>query len=227
MSSTILVVDDEDAIADLICDALALAGFRTVRAGHGMEALHQLRESSIDLVVLDIGMPTMDGFEVLERLRAKGDTRPVIVLTARQDREDVKRGFELGADDFVRKPFGIEELTLRVRAVLRRRGVDEEAAALRVGSVSMDPGAHVVMVDDQPVDLSPTEYRLLEALMRQPGRVLTKSQLLGQVWGLDDTSRSSSLETYVSYVRRKLGDAIVLRTVRGVGYRLDPPDASA
>ena len=227
MTSTILVVDDEDAIADLICDALALAGFRTVRAEHGMQALHQLRESSIDLVVLDIGMPTMDGFEVLERLRGKGDTRPVIVLTARQDREDVKRGFELGADDFVRKPFGIEELTLRVKAVLRRGGGSEESAVLCVGTVRMDTAAHAVTVDDRSVDLSPTEYRLLEALMRQPGRVLTKGQLLGQVWGLDDHHGSSSLETYVSYVRRKLGDAIVLRTVRGVGYRLDPPDSPA
>lgn len=227
MTRTILAVDDEEAIADLICDALELAGFRTVRAAHGMEALRTLRESSVDLVVLDIGMPVMDGFEVLERMRANGDRRPVIILTARQDREDVRRGFDLGADDFVRKPFGIEELTLRVKAVLGRTVRDAEPAVLALGALRMDLTAHEVTIAGDPVDLSPTEFRLLEALLRQPGRVLTKSQLLGQVWGLDQTAGSTALETYVSYLRRKLGDVVALRTVRGVGYRLDPPDGPA
>ncbi|MBI1349867.1 MAG: response regulator [Actinomycetales bacterium] len=223
MTSTILAVDDEDAIADLICDALSLAGYRTVRAGHGMEALRLLRETPIDLVVLDISMPTMDGFEVLERMRSIGDHRPVIILTARQDRQDVHRGFELGADDFVRKPFGIEELTMRVAAVLRRSHPEGENTVLRVGDVTMDAAAHVVRVHGDELYLSPTEFRLLAVLMGNPDRVLARAQLLGQVWGLEEGAESTALETYVSYLRRKLGDALAIRTVRGVGYQLVSP----
>jgi two-component system OmpR family response regulator len=223
MSRTILAVDDEDAITDLICDALSLAGYATLRASHGMEALRLLRESQVDLVVLDVNMPNVDGFEVLRRMREGGDATPVIILTARQERDDTKRGFELGADDFVRKPFGIEELTLRVAAVLRRTAAAPGDDVVRVGDIRMDPAAHQVTVRDEPVELSPTEYRLLEVLMRSPGRVLTKQQLLDQVWGLPPDTETTVVETYVSYLRRKIGDDITIRTVRAVGYQLLPP----
>ncbi len=219
MSATVLAVDDEDAITDLVCDALSLAGYRTVRARHGMEALRILREYTVDLVVLDVTMPTLDGFDVLERMRSGGDQTPVIIVTAREDRDDVRRGFELGADDFLRKPFGIEELALRVRAVLRR-SQHEQPETLRVGELRVDEATHIATVRHSPVELSPTEFRLLVALMREEGRVIAKRRLLVQVWGLDTDSPTTVVETYVSYLRRKVGDAVEIRTVRGVGYAL-------
>lgn len=222
MSATVLAVDDEDAITDLVCDALSLAGYRTMRARHGMEALRILREHAVDLVVLDVNMPNVDGFEVLDRMRTGGDQTPVIIVTAREDRGDVRRGFELGADDFIRKPFGIEELALRVRAVLRR-SQPEQSGPLRVGDLRVDESAHVVTVRHEPVDLSPTEFRLLVALVREEGRVVTRGRLLAQVWGLDVDAPTTVVETYVSYLRRKLGHAVDVRTVRGIGYALHPP----
>jgi two-component system, OmpR family, response regulator len=223
MSATVLAVDDEDAITDLVCDALSLAGYRTLRARHGMEALRLLREHPVDLVVLDLTMPNVDGFEVLDRMRAGGDQTPVIIVTAREDRDDVRRGFELGADDFLRKPFSIEELALRVRAVLRR-SLPEEPRTLRVGELRVDVATHMATVRHSPVDLSPTEFRLLVALMQEEGRVVAKRRLLVQVWGLDPDSPTTVVETYVSYLRRKLGHAVEIRTVRGVGYALQIPE---
>lgn len=223
MSATVLAVDDEDAITDLVCDALSLAGYRTLRARHGMEALRLLREHAVDLVVLDVNMPNVDGFEVLQRMRSSGDVTPVIIVTAREDRDDVHRGFELGADDFIRKPFGIQELTLRVRAVLRRSHPDD-AGPVRVGDVRLDESTYVVTVRHEPIPLSRTEFRLLAALMRTPGKVVPKGQLRAQIWGLEEGSPTTVVETYVSYLRRKLGDAVALRTVRGVGYVLQEPE---
>ena len=219
----ILVVDDEDGIADLVCDALGIVGYRTDRARHGMEALTRLREASYDLVILDISMPMLDGFAVLERMRAAGDTTPVIVLTARQEREDTRQGFILGADDFVRKPFGIEELTLRVAAVLRRSQPSEASTLIRIGDVTLDVDQHQVTAAGEIVELSPTEFRLLQVLMTDAGRVLTREQLLQRVWGLDGWAETTVVETYVSYLRRKLKDSVNLRTVRGVGYQLLDP----
>lgn len=219
MSARILVVDDEEAINELICDALRLAGYETASAAHGMEALRVLRESHIDLAIVDVNMPMMDGYELLERMRTAGFDTPAIVLTARQDKEATRTSFGLGADDFVRKPFGIEELTLRVAAVLRRSAPPAASAVLVVGAITMDIDAHEVRCNGELVDLSPTEFRLLETLMSNVGRVLTRQQLLDQVWGLGFTE-SSTIETYVSYLRKKLGDQLVLRTVRGVGYQL-------
>ena len=220
MSSTILVVDDEPAVNDLICDALRLAGYRTSSAPHGMAALRLLREAPVDLVVLDINMPNVDGFEVLTRMREAGDQTPVIILTARQDRDDTKTGFELGADDFVKKPFGIEELTLRVKAVLRRAQGAEPQATLRIGAISLDADQHAVTCNDEIVELSATEFRLLQVLMEDAGRVLSKAQLLRRVWGIDDGLETTVVETYISYLRKKLGPELSIRTVRGVGYQL-------
>lgn len=220
MKHRILVVDDEPAVNELICDALHLAGFETFSAQHGMEALRLVRESHVDLIILDVNMPQMDGYEVLERLRGSAVSTPVIVLTARQQKEDTRQGFELGADDFVRKPFGIEELTLRVRAILRRSAAAENPSTIFAGDITLDADKREVFCGNQPVELSPTEFRLLHTLMTNTNRVLTKEQLLDSVWGIGHGVESSVVETYVSYLRKKFGPAIDIRTVRGVGYQL-------
>ncbi len=219
-SSLILVVDDEPGVRDLISDALNLVGLSSITAAHGMEALSKLRDNQIDLMILDINMPTMDGYEVLERMSQQGSKTPVIVLTARLDREDTKRAFQLGADDFVRKPFGIEELTLRVNAILRRSQPHvENESVIVAGAITINLDQHYVSVDEVTIDLSPTEFRLLETFMQNPNRVLSKDFLLAEVWGLDNYADPNVVETYVSYLRKKLGDALPLRTVRGVGYQ--------
>jgi two-component system OmpR family response regulator len=215
-----LVVDDEPGVRDLISDALNLVGLSSITAAHGMEALTKLRDNQVDLMILDINMPTMDGYEVLERMRDQGSRTPVIVLTARLDREDTKRAFQLGADDFVRKPFGIEELTLRVNAILRRSQPQvENESVLVAGAITINLEQHLVSVEEVTIDLSPTEFRLLETFMQNQTRVLSKDFLLTEVWGLDNYADPNVVETYVSYLRKKLGDALPLRTVRGVGYQ--------
>ena len=220
-SPLILVVDDEPSVRDLISDALNLAGYSSISAAHGLEALTKLRENQIDLMILDINMPNMDGYEVLQRMREQGSRKPVIVLTARLDREDTKRAFELGADDFVRKPFGIEELTLRVNAILKRsRSQSENESVIVAGTIVMNLDQHQVCVDELDIDLSPTEFRLLQTFMENPGRVLSKNFLLTEVWGIDNYADPNAVETYVSYLRKKLGNSLPLRTVRGVGYQL-------
>ena len=220
-SPLILVVDDEPSVRDLIADALNLAGYSSISAAHGLEAVTKLRENQIDLMILDINMPNMDGYEVLQRMREQGSRTPVIVLTARLDREDTKRAFELGADDFVRKPFGIEELTLRVNAILKRsRSQSENESVIVAGTIVMNLDQHQVWVDELDIDLSPTEFRLLQTFMENPGRVLSKNFLLTEVWGVDNYADPNAVETYVSYLRKKLGSALPLRTVRGVGYQL-------
>lgn len=219
-SPLILVVDDEPGVRDLISDALNLVGLSSITAAHGMEALTRLRDNQVDLMILDINMPTMDGYEVLERMRDQGSRTPVIVLTARLDREDTKRAFQLGADDFVRKPFGIEELTLRVNAILRRSQPQvENESVLVAGAITINLDQHLVSVDEVTIDLSPTEFRLLETFMQNQTRVLSKDFLLTEVWGLDNYADPNVVETYVSYLRKKLGVALPLRTVRGVGYQ--------
>lgn len=216
----ILVVDDEESVRLLLCDALELAGHETVGASHGLEALTMTRAQRVDLILLDVNMPMADGYEVLDRLRESGNTTPVIMLTARQGSEDTKRGFTLGADDFIRKPFRLEEVILRVDAVLRRTLPQVEPSSIQVGGLILSPSRHEVTVDGVAIELSPTEFRLLEHLMANVGRVLTRGQLLRDVWDYPADSETKLVETYVSYVRRKVGDAVIIRTVRGVGYQL-------
>ncbi len=217
----ILVVDDDDAICDTVEDGLHLAGYRTLRASDGAEGFEVVRTQHPDLVILDVNMPKLDGFGTLQRMREAGLNMPVIFLTARHDRVDTVAGLKLGADDYVRKPFGLEELLLRVAAVLRRAiGADNEI--LSCGPLAMDTAEHVVRVKGSAVDLSPTEYRLLEFLLRHMNRAVSKEQILDAVWGIDFNSSTTVVETFVSYLRKKIGSeaAAHLQTVRGVGFKM-------
>ena len=224
MSAKILVVDDEPGVRDMLCDALSIAGYQPVAAIDGFAAHILLREQKFDLIITDINMPVMDGYELLERLRTAGDNTPAILLTARGERADVTRGLKLGADDYVTKPFGLEELTLRVAAILRRtKGAEvAEALVLAVGPVELDVDAHTVKVDGDSVDLSPTEFKLLHELMKRPGKVVTKNQLLDAVWDMGYADNASVVDTYISYLRKKVhvGGFEGIKTVRGIGFQI-------
>lgn len=228
-SQLVLVVDDEEAVCDIIVDALHLAEYRTLRAGDGATALTLMREQRPDLVILDVNMPRMTGFEVLERMRQVGILTPAILLTARHSREDTVTGFRLGADDYVKKPFGLEELLLRVSAVLRRTSGADEESVLQCGKIVMNLDVHQVTLGDDPVELSPTEFRLLRYLMENKNHVLSKQQILDAVWGIDFDSNTTVVETFVSYLRKKLAheDEQVLVTVRGVGFKIVDPKKNA
>ena len=224
MSAKILVVDDEPGVRDMLCDALSIAGYEPTAAIDGFAAHLLLRDHKFDLIITDINMPLMDGYELLERLRTNGDNTPAILLTARGERADVTRGLKLGADDYVTKPFGLEELTLRVAAILRRTqgAVEAELLVIAVGPVELDEDAHTVKVDGQSVDLSPTEFKLLHELMKRPGKVVTKNHLLDVVWGMGFANNASVVDTYISYLRKKVhvGGFEGIKTVRGIGFQI-------
>jgi two-component system OmpR family response regulator len=226
----VLVVDDEPNIRELVQVALTFHGCTVVTAATGNEALRSAEASDPDLVVLDVVLPDLDGFEVCRRLRARGDEVPIIFLTARDTSSDTVQGLALGGDDYVTKPFSVEALVARIRAVLRRAargqaGEPDEDATLRAGDLELDETRWTVQRAGTPVELSPTEFRLLAYLMRHQGRVLSRAQLLEHVWGWDYAGQSQIVETYVSYLRRKL-DPLgppLIHTQRGVGYTLRPP----
>jgi len=224
MSAVILVVDDEPGVRDMLCDALSIAGYQPISAKDGFAAHLLLRDVKVDLIITDINMPNMDGYELLERLRAAGNNTPAILLTARGERADVTRGLKLGADDYVTKPFGLEELTLRVAAILRRTKVAglAEPETLVVGPVSLDKDAHSVSVGGQSVDLSPTEFKLLHELMKRPDKVVTKNHLLDSVWGMGFANNASVVDTYISYLRKKIhiNGFEGIKTVRGIGFQI-------
>jgi two-component system, OmpR family, response regulator len=227
----VLVVDDEPNIRELVQVALKFHGCSVTIAASGREALRLADASRPDLIVLDVMMPDMDGFEVCRRLRAAGNEVPVIFLTARDTSSDTVTGLAIGGDDYVTKPFSVEALVARVRAVLRRAsrtsgadGADRASGPLRVADLELDEDRWTVRRAGVPVELSPTEFRLLAYLMRHQGRVLTRAQLLESVWGWDYAGESQIVETYVSYLRRKL-DPLgppLIHTQRGVGYSLRP-----
>ena len=229
----VLVVDDEPNIRELVQVALQFHGCSVTTAATGKDALRQAETGRPDLIVLDVVLPDLDGFEVCRRLRAGGNEVPVIFLTARDTSSDTVTGLALGGDDYVTKPFSVESLVARVRAVLRRaaRTPGGDATAnphmLRAGDLELDESRWTVHRAGTPVELSPTEFRLLAFLMRHEGRVLTREQLLENVWGWDYAGQSQIVETYVSYLRRKL-DRLgppVIHTQRGVGYSLRLPGA--
>jgi len=217
------VVDDDAAVRATVADSLRLVGHTAVEAGDGATAIDLATRESFDLVILDVNMPRVDGFTVLEKLRRRRADLPVIMLTARDEREDVVRGLKLGADDYVRKPFGLEEFLLRVSAVLRRAGGTETSSVVMCGDVELDSTTMTVTHDGVEVSLSPTEFRLLHRLMLHPGQVLSKSHLLESVWGIDYDTSTTVVETFVSYLRKKLdrNGHEHIKTVRGFGIRFD------
>jgi two-component system OmpR family response regulator len=226
----VLVVDDEPNIRELVQVALKFHGCSVTTAVDGSDALRQAEASPPDLIVLDVMLPDMDGFEVCRRLRAGGNEVPVIFLTARDTSSDTVTGLAIGGDDYVTKPFSVEALAARVRAVLRRAARTSDGAQvtdsdlLCAGDLELDEARWTVHRGGTPVELSPTEFRLLTYLMRHQGRVLTRAQLLENVWGWDYAGESQIVETYVSYLRRKLdplGPPLIY-TQRGVGYSLRP-----
>jgi two-component system OmpR family response regulator len=223
--STVLVVEDEANVAFVISSALRLAGLGVIEAVTGRDALHLAAHHEVDLAVLDIMLPDLDGFEICQRLRAAGFEIPIIFLTARDATPDRVRGLTIGGDDYLTKPFSVEELVARVRAVLRRAGKFPAGQVYECGDLSMDDAAYRVTRAGRMVDLSPTEYKLLRFLLRNTGRVMTKSQILDHVWDYDFAGESTVVETFVSTLRKKVDsdEPRLIQTVRGVGYRLTPP----
>lgn len=224
----VLVVDDEESLVDMLTTALRFTGYEVMSAGTGFDALRSVKESLPDLIVLDVNMPELDGFEVCRRIRRDGVQTPVIFLTARDDIDDLRTGFRQGGDDYLTKPFSLEELGLRIEALLRRAGGSgEETARLTVGDIILDEQAHQVWNDGDEVQLSPTEFRLLRFLLINRGRVMSKGQIVDYVWEYDFDGNYGIVETYVSYLRKKLGDSdtSLIQTVRGVGYVIRPGKA--
>ncbi len=223
---TALIVDDEQNVAYVVSTALRLDGWRTVSVGTGHEAVRRAAEVKPDLIVLDIMLPDADGFTVLERLRSSGVESPIIFLTARDSTEDRVRGLTTGGDDYLTKPFSVEELVARCRLVLRRAGADLDRY-VRYADLEMDEEGHRVRRGGVLVQLSPTEYKLLRYLLRNAGRVLSRQQILDQVWEYDFAGGSSNVEAFISLLRRKI-DATgppLIQTVRGVGYVLRSRDS--
>jgi len=222
----ILVVDDEPAVQSALSRALKLEHYEVVQAADGYEALERLLASPYEAVILDIGMPRVDGLEVCRRLREGGDTTPVLMLTARGEVDDRVAGLDVGADDYLVKPFALRELLARVRALLRRaneEGAAGQADVLSFEDVRMDLSAHEAWRGGRRMQLTRTEFLLLEMFLRHPRQVLTRSMIFEQVWGYDFGSTSNSLGVYMGYLRRKTeldGELRLLHTVRGVGYVL-------
>ena len=225
----LLVVDDEPFLRDAVAASLRFLGFAVTTAHNGTEALRLARDHSFDLVVLDVMLPDVDGFDIVRRLRTDGSKVPVIFLTARDTQADKVTGLTIGGDDYLTKPFGLEELAARVRSVLRRTRPQASGQLLTFADIELDQDSYEVRRAGQPVDLSPTEFRLLRFLMLNPGRVLTRAQLLDHVWDYDFGGSSTVVATYVGYLRRKLGDhgTDVIWTQRGVGYSLRLPRSSS
>ena len=225
-ASTILLVDDEDSVQKLLTYPLERDGFRVVPAHDGEEALERFGEQPVDLVVLDVMLPRLDGLEVCKRLRAQSSV-PIIMLTARDDEFDKVLGLELGADDYITKPFSIREFRSRVRALLRRasaaRPGSAENSTIAVGPVNMDLARRTVAVDDRPVQLTYVEFELLRTLAASPGVVFSRQRLLEALWGGSDYREPRTIDVHVRHLREKLEDdpsePRYLQTVRGAGYR--------
>lgn len=217
----ILIAEDDARLGRLITRVLREEGHVAEWVTDGDAADAHLLAGGFELAILDVMMPGQDGFSVASRLRARGDATPVLMLTARGTVDDRVRGLDAGADDYVVKPFAMPELLARVRA-LGRRPATTASETLRVGMIALDTRARRASVSDQPIELTPREYALLELFLRNPGSVLSRTQILDRVWSYDYDGASNVVETYVRYLRQKLGAASgMLRTVRGMGYRLD------
>ena len=218
----ILVVDDESGVRELVGDVLELEGHQVTLAVDGLDALTKIRKQKFDLLILDLNMPKIDGLVLLEKVRSSGDQTPALLLTARREKDEVHQGFRVGADDYVTKPFSIEELALRVAAILRRTRAEEGSNILRCGPISINEDQHLVMHEDEIIELSPTEYNLLHYLVERKNKVIRKDALLNAIWGIDFENNSTVVETYISYLRKKLhrGGFEGIKTVRGVGFQI-------
>ena len=219
----ILVVDDEVSLAEMVCDALNISGHTAVAANDGAAALAIVREQRPALIITDVNMPKIDGFELLDRLRKSGNETPVIVLTARTDKQDLTTGFRSGADDYLVKPFVLQELILRVNAVLKRSGgLEDSSSVFECGPVKITDDERAVEVNGKPVELTRTEYRLLLELVQHKGKVVRKRDLLENIWGMGFATGATVVDTYISYLRRKLhtDSWAGIRTIRGEGFQI-------
>lgn len=221
-AARVMVVDDEDNLSFLITSALGLAGYDTLAVGSAVAALDQLPRFAPDAIVLDVMLPDIDGFELLGLIRAAGSQAPVLFVTARQDTRDRVRGLTIGGDDYITKPFALEELVARVQVCLRRTGIGGAAARLVVADLELDMDAHRVWKAGREVPLSPTEFNLLRYLMTNSGRVLSRNQILDTVWQYDFNGDSAIIESFISNLRRKVDhqQPKLIHTVRGVGYTI-------
>jgi two-component system, OmpR family, response regulator MprA len=219
----ILVVDDEPAVRESLRRALQLEGYAVELAEDGEQALERVSANGVDAIVLDVSMPRLDGLEACRRLRAGGSALPVLMLTARDEVSDRVAGLDAGADDYVVKPFALEELLARLRALLRRAVPDGGGDVLRFADVELDLGTREVRRGGEPIELTRTEFSLLELFLRNPRQVLTRSVIFERVWGYDFGFGSNSLDVYIGYLRRKTeagGKPRLIQTIRGVGYAL-------
>jgi len=221
-SYKILVTDDEENIRNLLCETLRLSGYSPTPAQSGTEALALMKKDNFDLVLLDINMPVVNGFMVLEKIKSFNTNLPVIMLSARAEKSDVVAGLRDGADDYVSKPFSIEELITRVSTVLRRVNPRLHDSILKVGPIRMDLNSYEVYFNSDLIELSKTEYRLLQYLMERPGFVNNKEDILSAVWGYDFDAVTTVVDTYISYLRKKLHrDGFEgIRTIRGIGFQI-------
>ena len=222
-SGRVLVVDDEPDVLEALETALELDGHRVTTAGDGLDALTTLGRGEFDAIVLDVLMPRLDGFEVCRRLRAAGNRTPILILTARDSEEDTIHGLDLGADDYLVKPFALGELLAGVRALLRRTRATGDNEPLWFAGLSLDPLTHQATRGQRALELTRTEYALLELFLRNPRQVLTRALIMERIWNYDFGPTSNPLEVYVSYLRRKTeagGEPRLIQTVRGVGYAL-------
>lgn len=220
VGANVLVVDDEQAVRDAVARALRYEGYTVATAADGQEALEAQALGPADAIVLDVLMPNLDGLEVCRRLRLAGDPVPILMLTARETVPDRVAGLDAGADDYLVKPFALQELLARLRALLRRT-LEPDGATMRFSDLSLDPETREVRRGDREIELTRTEFLLLELLLRNPKRVLTRELILERVWGYDFETSSNSLDVYIGYLRRKTeggGEARLIQTVRGVGY---------
>jgi DNA-binding response OmpR family regulator len=220
MSKKILVVDDEPKIVEICKDYLHAAGFDVVTAGDGAQGLAQARLQKPDLVVLDLMLPGMDGLDVCRSLRREGNV-PIIMLTARIEEADKLVGLELGADDYITKPFSPRELVARVRTVLRRAGGDSSSDIIRVGEITLDRTRYQATLPDRFIPLTPTEFELLATMMSQPGRIFSRAQLLNAVRGVAFESYERAIDSHIRNLRRKLEPGEFIITVHGVGYKFE------
>ena len=221
----LLVVDDEPFLRDAVAASLRFLGFEVTTAETGLDALRAARERPFDLIVMDVMLPDTDGFDIVRRLRRDGARVPVIFLTARDTQADKVTGLTIGGDDYMTKPFGLDELAARIRTVLRRTRPTVAATVLTFADIELDQETYEVRRGGHLLELSPTEFRLLRYLMLNPGRVLTRSQLLDHVWNYDFGGSTTVVATYIAYLRRKLGahGPEVIHTQRAIGYSLRPP----